>query len=142
MHGSLRQTEIQPSRTNDVKPADAFRTLENFICEVLDPDLCGISKRQLYRLVLALKKYCGTPSPSLGQEDIIGMDEPQSRRPRTGKKEKGGKRRRSVVDDSYIQNEIARRAKRQNFPILVRSRSGLSDFRRSYSKWLSSSIST
>jgi hypothetical protein len=110
----LRQTEIDPSRTNDVNPAAAFRILENFMCEVLDPNPCGLSKGQLYRLILALKKYCDTPSPSLGQEDILGMDEPQSKRPRTGKKQKEGKRR-SVVDDSNIQNETLHRAKRQNF---------------------------
>jgi hypothetical protein len=33
-----RQNEVDPSRTNDVKPAEGFRVLENFICEVLDPN--------------------------------------------------------------------------------------------------------
>jgi hypothetical protein len=71
----LLQTEIDPSRTNDVKPAEAFRLFKNFICSVLDPYLCDLSKGQLYRFILVLKKYYNTQLSRVDQKDMIVLDE-------------------------------------------------------------------
>jgi hypothetical protein len=53
----LRQTELDPSRTNDVKGADFFRLLENFILEALSLSSAGLMRAQLERFVLSLEKY-------------------------------------------------------------------------------------
>lgn len=53
----LGQTELDPSRTNDLKGVDFFRILENFISEALDPSSAGLTRAQLHRFVLVLEKY-------------------------------------------------------------------------------------
>ena len=53
----LGETEIDPSRTNDLKGTDFFYILENFIQETLSPLGCVLTKRQLGSFLLALEKY-------------------------------------------------------------------------------------
>lgn len=53
----LGQTELDPSRTNDLKGVDFFRILENFIRETLESSSPGLTKAQLRRFVLVLEQY-------------------------------------------------------------------------------------
>jgi hypothetical protein len=53
----LRQIELDPSRTNDVKGVELFRLLENFILEALGSSSAGLTRAQLEQFVLVLEKY-------------------------------------------------------------------------------------
>jgi hypothetical protein len=53
----LCQTELDPSKTSDLEGVNIFNILENFIIEALDSSSAGLTRAQLHRFVLVLKKY-------------------------------------------------------------------------------------
>ena len=53
----LGETELDPTRTNDLKSVDFFRILENFILETLRINTNDLSKIQLRQFVLQFEKY-------------------------------------------------------------------------------------
>lgn len=60
----LSQTEMDPSRTNDLKSVDFFRILENFVEEVFAFSADLLSRRHLQRFILVLEEYVGLKPPS------------------------------------------------------------------------------
>lgn len=53
----LKETELDPTRTNDLKLVDFFRILENFILETLSVNNANLTKIQLRQFVLQFDKY-------------------------------------------------------------------------------------
>lgn len=56
----LAQTELNPSKTNDLKGVDFFRILENFIKECRGPPSAGLTTAQLHRFVDVLEVYAAS----------------------------------------------------------------------------------
>lgn len=53
----LGQTELDPTRTNNLKGADFFRILENFHLETILPNSTNLTKRQINIFLLRFRKY-------------------------------------------------------------------------------------
>lgn len=64
----LGQTELDPTRTNDLKEVEFFRILENFKLETLFPDTTNLTKRQLRQFIFQFEKYLGS-KPSVDEDE-------------------------------------------------------------------------
>lgn len=69
----LGQTELDPTRTNDLKGVDFFRILENFILETILPNTTMLTKRQLHIFILEFQKYLNF-KPLMGKTQVDEQD--------------------------------------------------------------------
>ena len=65
----LGQTELDPTRTNDLRGVAFFRILENFILETIRPNTTTLTKRQLHIFILQFKKYLDF-KPLIGENQL------------------------------------------------------------------------